>query len=108
MKEEIKYLQYADSLILALHTYSKYLKKASAEESLIKRIEQKAVLVNTRKQEMIFRIDQIEDQEIKKIIHYRFLERLSWYDVNEMMYGYPDYQYSRKKYMRYMKKNAEG
>lgn len=42
-----------------------------------------------------------KDTEVVSIIRWHYLLRLTWKQTTMKVYGYPDYQYSRKKIMRY-------
>lgn len=52
-------------------------------------------------------VNEIPDPEIRKIIKLRFQKRYHWNKVNRLVYGYPDYCYSRIRFNRYFKKNAD-
>ena len=45
-----------------------------------------------------------DDTEVVSIIRWHYLLGLNWKQTNMKVYGYPDYQYARKKIMRYFKK----
>lgn len=42
-----------------------------------------------------------DDKEITAIVRWHYLLRLNWSRTNIKVYGYPDYDYSRKKIERY-------
>ena len=47
----------------------------------------------------------VEDPEVASIIRWHYLMRLNWSRTNMKVYGYPDYDYSRKKVDRYFEKH---
>ncbi len=47
------------------------------------------------------------DMEIVSIIRWHYLLRLNWKQTNQKVYGYPDYDYCRKKIQRYFQKLSE-
>lgn len=49
----------------------------------------------------------VTDMEIVSIIRWHYLLRLNWKQTNIKVYGYPDYDYCRKKIQRYFQKLSE-
>lgn len=49
----------------------------------------------------------LTDTEISAIIRWHYLLRLDWKRTNMKVYGYPDYDHSRKKISRYFQKLTE-
>ena len=49
----------------------------------------------------------VNDTEIVSIIRWKYLLRLDWKRVNMKVYGYPSYDYSRKRLRRYFEKLSE-
>ena len=49
----------------------------------------------------------VKDTEIVSIIRWKYLLRLDWKRVNMKVYGYPSYDYSRKRLRRYFDKLSE-
>lgn len=49
----------------------------------------------------------VTDTEIVSIIRWKYLLRLDWKRVNMKVYGYPSYDYSRKRLRRYFDKLSE-
>jgi hypothetical protein len=50
-----------------------------------------------------------ENAEISAIIRWRFIRRKNWREVNMKVYGYPDYNYARRKVIRFFdKENKHG
>ena len=49
----------------------------------------------------------VDDTEIASIIRWHYLMRLNWSKTNMKVYGYPDYDYSRKKVERYFEKHGD-
>lgn len=47
----------------------------------------------------------VEDHEIRSIIRWHYLLGLNWKQTNLKVYGYPDYDYSRKKIDRFFENN---
>lgn len=47
------------------------------------------------------------DMEVVSIIRWHYLLRLNWKQTNQKVYGYPDYDYCRKKIQRYFQKLSE-
>lgn len=45
-----------------------------------------------------------KDAEICAIVRWRYKMRKNWREVNLKVYGYPDYNYSRRKVIRYFQK----
>lgn len=45
-----------------------------------------------------------DDAEICAIVRWRFIHRKNWSEVNKQVYGYPSYNYSRRKCIRYFEK----
>lgn len=51
--------------------------------------------------------DNISDGEIAAIVYWHYIKRFNWKRTNLKVYGYPDYDYSRKKIYRYFQKLSE-
>lgn len=49
----------------------------------------------------------VEDTEIVSIIRWHYLLRLNWKRTNMKVYGYPSYDYSRKRIDRYFERLSE-
>lgn len=49
----------------------------------------------------------VTDTEIVSIIRWKYLLRLDWKRVNMKVYGYPSYDYSRKRLHRYFERLSE-
>lgn len=49
----------------------------------------------------------VTDTEIVSIIRWKYLLRLDWKRVNMKVYGYPSYDYSRKRLRRYFERLSE-
>ena len=49
----------------------------------------------------------VQDTEIVSIIRWKYLLRLDWKRVNMKVYGYPSYDYSRKRLHRFFDKLSE-
>lgn len=49
----------------------------------------------------------VEDTEIVSIVRWRYFLRCTWKRVNMKVYGYPSYDYSRKKLSRYFENLSE-
>ena len=52
-------------------------------------------------------LETVEDPEIEAIIRWHYLLRCNWKTTNLKVYGYPDYDYCRKKIKRYFDKLSE-
>ena len=83
-------------------------------ERSVFRIDQLRELVEVQRQEMYDLVEEIEqwlmtvrDTEIVSIIRWHYLLRLNWKQTNMKVYGYPDYDYCRKKVIRYFEKLSE-
>jgi hypothetical protein len=46
----------------------------------------------------------VRDTELVSIIRWHYILRLNWKQTNVKVYGYPDYNYSRQKVIRYFQK----
>jgi hypothetical protein len=78
------------------------------------RIDQLRGLLESQRQELYALVEEIEqwlttvqDTEIVSIIRWHYLLRLNWKQTNLKVYGYPDYDYCRKKVIRYFEKLSE-
>ena len=78
------------------------------------RIAQLKDLLESQRLELYALVEEIErwlmtvtDTEIVSIIRWHYLLRLNWKQTNLKVYGYPDYDYSRKKIIRYFEKLSE-
>lgn len=49
----------------------------------------------------------ISDKEIAAIVRWKYMHRLDWSRTNMKVYGYPSYDYSRKKLRRYFERLSE-
>lgn len=49
----------------------------------------------------------VKDTEVASIIRWHYILRYNWKQTNMKVYGYPDYNYSRKKIARYFEKLSE-
>ena len=70
--------------------------------------------VEAKRESLYELLDEIEtwlgtltDTEISAIIRWHYLLRLDWKRTNIKVYGYPNYDYSRKKISRYFQKLSE-
>ena len=78
------------------------------------RIDQLRGLLESQRQELYALVEEIEqwlttvqDTEIVSIIRWHYLLRLNWKQTNLKVFGYPSYDYSRKKIIRYFERLSE-
>lgn len=78
------------------------------------RIDELRSLLENQRQELYDLVEEIEqwlttvqDTEIVSIIRWHYLLRLNWKQTNMKVYGHPDYDYCRKKIIRYFEKLSE-
>lgn len=78
------------------------------------RIDELRSLLEKQRQELYDLVEEIEqwlttveDIEIVSIIRWHYLLHLNWKQTNMKVYGRPDYDYCRKKIIRYFEKLSE-
>lgn len=77
-----------------------------AGESLIKKLKNQ-IFRTERNRRIVNEYIETLDPEIRQIIYYHFFKHKSWTQTNIKIYGYPCYEYSRKRYERYFEKRTD-
>lgn len=108
-KEIIGQSVYADTAIKAiraeidqLHQYEALI--GQRDDDLRERLNDQIQRIEMKRKIVDDFIEKISDPEIKQIIHLRFFRHKSWTEVNCIVYGYPDSQYSFRRIDRYFQK----
>lgn len=120
LSSEIKAIEEQIRQLYEPHIYAGGERIGSAPQTAGNPTEQTAIKITEYKAKLIYKmtelrglaasielwLDTVQDSNVRAAIRWHYLNGLNWKNTNTRVYGYPDYQYARRKVLEYFEKEG--